>query len=76
MDTTPETRTLKQIQRDYHRSLYPPLRQRIQAAYGRVTRGIILALLAIAGLAVVYAVGFHTVVMAIFVLILLSFFTG
>jgi uncharacterized membrane protein YoaK (UPF0700 family) len=76
MDAVPETRTLKQIQRDYHRSLYPPLRQRLRTASNRVIRGILYVLLAIAGITAFYAFGAHTVLMVIFILILLSFFTG
>ena len=36
----PETRTLRQIKRDYHRSFHPPLRQRFKVATGRVGRAI------------------------------------
>jgi len=63
----PETRTLKQIKRDYHRSLHPPLRQRFKVATARVgstiARGMVylLAAVVISLAAIVAAFFLHAV---------------
>lgn len=78
MDNTyqPEVRSLKQIKRDYHRSLHPSPRQRLKAAGDRILRGALYLVLLAVGAVALYALGLHAALSILIVLVVLSFFTA
>lgn len=71
-----ETRTLKQIKRDYHRSLHPSPRQRLQATSDRILRGTLYLIFLAIGAGAIYTLGIHAVLSILIVLVVLSFFTA